>query len=174
MTRDIVFGQGQANFTADDVDALIATHITEGWEDETDRVLREDKTLRVLSADTASPLYTIEQQKDLTEKFDGLLRQLLTEKDPLFDRAALDEAIRRVESRLKEKNPDFRGFTKQQHKAFDSFERRLAVWNGDAGVGKSVLNDVHREMAEIVGREIVGFATAQKAADVLAESSGIR
>jgi AAA domain/Relaxase/Mobilisation nuclease domain len=174
VTRDIVFGQGQANFTADDVDALLATHITDGWEDETDRVLREDTTLRILSADTASPLYTIEQQKDLTEKFDGLLRRLLTEKDPFFDRAALDEAISRVESRLKEKNPDFHGFTNQQHKAFDSFERRLAVWNGDAGVGKSVLNDVHREMAEIVGREIVGFATAQKAADVLADSSGIR
>src|SRR2546423_5524812 len=143
VTRDIVFGQGQANFTADDVDALIATHITDGWEDATDRVLREDKTLRILSADTASPLYTIEQQKNLTEKFDGLLRRLLTEKDPLFDRAALDEAIRRVESRLKEKHPDFHGFTKQQHKAFDSFERRFAGCDGDCGLGTNVLNHAH-------------------------------
>jgi ATP-dependent exoDNAse (exonuclease V) alpha subunit len=173
VTRDIVHGQGQANFTADDVDTLLATHITEGWSDETDRVLREDKTVRVLSADTQSPLYTIETQRDISAKFDTLLRELLTEKDPLFDRAALDEAIRRVETRRRAENPEF-AFTAQQLKALDSLENRVAVWAGDAGTGKTVLNEVHREMAEISGREIRGVATAQKAADELARSSGIK
>ena len=148
--------------------------MTDDWSDQTDRILREDKTVRVLSLDSNSPLYTIETQADVTAKFDRLLRQLLTEKDPLFDRAALDEAIRRVEARKKAENPNFAGFSRQQHKAFDSFERRLAVWEGSAGSGKSILNEVHREMAEILGREIRGFTTAEKAAAVLRDSSGIQ
>ncbi len=173
VTRDIVYGQGLAHFTSDDIDTLIAAHVTEGWSDETERVLREDPSIRILSADTSSPLYTVEKQRDISAKFDALLRQLLAEKDPLFDRAALDEAIRRVETREREKNPDF-AFTPEQLKALDSFENRISVWMGEAGSGKTILNQVHNEMSVITGREIRGVATAQKAADVLAKSSGIK
>ena len=173
VTRDVVYGQGLAHFTSDDVDTLIAAHITEGWSDETERVLREDPSIRILSPDTSSPLYTVEKQRDISAKFDALLRQLLAQKDPLFNRSALDEAIRRVEAREREKNPDF-SFTPEQHRALDSFENRISVWMGEAGSGKTILNQVHNEMSAITGREIRGVATAQKAADVLAKSSGIK
>jgi len=172
VTRDIVYGQGLAHFTSDDVDTAIAAHITEGWSDETERVLREDPTVRILSADTSSPLYTVKTQQDISAKFDSLLRQLLAEKDPFFDRSALDEAIRRVEIREREKNPSF-AFTPEQLTALNSLENRITVWMGEAGSGKTILNKVHNEMSLITGREIRGVATAQKAADVLAKSSGI-
>jgi hypothetical protein len=142
VTRTIV-NRGQATFTTGDLDELVSSHVTDDWTDVVDMILRTDSSIRVLSPDTETVLMTTERQQKLTEDFVTLARELMRETDPFFDRAILDRAVQDVEAELRRERPSFTGFTEEQRRIFDGFEKRLFVVQGDAGTGKTVLQRVH-------------------------------
>ena len=172
MTRTLING-GQATFTTGDLDRLVASHVTDDWSDVVDLVLREDRSIRLLTPDTETVLMTTARQQELTDEFVAIAREMMRETDPLFDRAILDQSVLEVEAELRQSKPGFVGFSDEQRRIFDGFERRLFVVQGDAGTGKTVLQRVQRRMAELQGRKPVAFATAQKAAKNIQIEAGI-
>jgi hypothetical protein len=172
VTRTLING-GQATFTTADLDRLVASHVTDDWSDFVDLVLREDRSIRVLTPDTETVLMTTARQQELTHEFVAIARELMRESDPLFDRAILDQSVLEVEAELRQLKPGFVGFSDEQRRVFDGFEKRLFVVQGDAGTGKTVLQRVQRRMAELQGRRPVAFATAQKAAKNIQIEAGI-
>jgi hypothetical protein len=97
-----------------------------------------------------------------------LATSLAKERDPLFNREALDQAICAEEKALGI------AFSTEQLKVFDLLEYRFGVVQGDAGTGKSTLMAVMRRYCEFIGRDIAGFATSQLAAEGLGQKAGIR
>jgi hypothetical protein len=172
VARTIV-NAGRATFTTADVDELVAAHVTDDWKDVVDMVLRDDRSIRVLSSDSELTLMTTEHQQKLTAEFVTFARELMRETDPFFDRAILERAVQDVEAELRRERPGFTGFTDEQRRIFDGFEKRLFVVQGDAGTGKTVLQRVQRQMAELQDRKPVAFATAQKAAKNIQIEAGI-
>ena len=166
VTRDLVAG-GKAILTAEDYDRWTGERVTGDWLDLSNSIQRRDTEIVVLSPDANSPLYTSKTQKALENEVVELATRLAKAKDPLFDRAKLDQAIR------EESEAQNLKFSPEQLRVFDLLEYRFGVVQGDAGSGKSTLMAVQRRYCDLTGRKIAGFATSQLAAEGLGEKAGI-
>jgi hypothetical protein len=172
VSRDIIAG-GEATFTVEDVDRWTCSRLSDGGPEAADRILREDPTIVVRSADTEHPLLTIRPLLQLEEHVFDLASNVTQQRNPLFDRGKLERAFADVEAaETKALGKPFR-FTAEQRAVLDLLEHRYGTCNGVAGAGKSALMAVVRRYAELTGQPIVGLATAQLAAENLAKKSGI-
>jgi hypothetical protein len=167
VARDIV-ASGRAVFSAEDIDRWCGERISADWLAVSNEVQCRDTELELLSPDAHLPLYTTKTQRALEQAVFDLATRLAKERDPFFDRDALDRAIREEEQALGI------AFSAEQLAVFDLLEYRFAVVQGDAGTGKSTLMAVQRRYCEFTGREIAGFATSQLAAENLGEKARIR
>jgi hypothetical protein len=168
VSRDIV-ASGRAVFSAEDIDRWTGERVSGDCLAISNSIQRRDKGLKVLSPDANHPLYTTNTQKELEQKVVNLATRLAKAKDPLFDRAKLDQAIKEEEKAL---GPNVQ-FSPEQLKVFDLLEYRFGMVQGDAGSGKTTLMAVQRRYCELTGREIAGFATSQLAAENLGKQAGI-
>ena len=168
VSRDIA-ASGQATFTSDDVDAWISDRLTdpEEWFERANDVLRKDPTLEVLSLDSELPLYATKAQRGLERRVAEDAGALASARDPKFDRPALDRAISDEQAALGI------AFSAEQLAAFELVERRFGVLQGNAGSAKTTLMSVLRRYAKLTERPIVGFATAQLAAETLGTQAKI-
>jgi hypothetical protein len=167
VSRDIV-ASGRAVFSAEDIDRWCGERISADWLAVSNEVQRRDTELELLSPDANLPLYTTKAQRTLEQAVLDCATRLAKERDPFFDRDALNRAIRDEEQALGI------AFSAEQLAVFDLLEYRFAVVQGDAGTGKSTLMAVQRRYCELTGREIAGFATSQLAAENLGEKARIR
>jgi len=167
ISREIVAG-GAATFTADDFDRWCSERVSGDWVELSNLAQRTDTTLEVLSADPNQPLYSTKAQRELERDVLDRASRLGREVDPLFDRAALTQAIREEEAAIGI------SFSPEQLRVFDLLERRFSVVQGDAGTGKSTLMAVQRRYCELTKREIAGFATSQLASENLGEKARMR
>jgi hypothetical protein len=167
VSRDIVAG-GRAVFSAEDIDRWCGERISADWLAVSNEVQRRDTELELLSPDANLPLYTTKAQRTLEQAVLDCATRLAKERDPFFDRDALDRAICEEEKALGI------AFSAEQLAVFDLLEYRFAVVQGDAGTGKSTLMAVQRRYCELTGREIAGFATSQLAAENLGKKARIR
>jgi hypothetical protein len=167
VSRDIV-ASGRAVFSAEDIDRWTGERVSGDCLAISNAIQRRDKELKVLSPDANHPLYTTNTQKELEQKVVNLATRLAKAKDPLFDRAKLDQAIKDEEATHKDLK-----FSEQQLQVFDLLEYRFGLVQGDAGSGKTTLMAVQRRYCELTGREIAGFATSQLAAETLGKQAGI-
>jgi len=167
ISRDILAG-GAATFSAEDFDRWCSERVSGDWLGISNYAQREDPTLEVLSADSELPLYSTKTQRALEASVLERATRLAQERDPLFNREALMQAIGDEEKSLGI------AFSAEQLRVFDLLEYRFAVVQGDAGTGKSTLMAVQRRYCELTGREIAGFATSQLAAENLGQKAGIR
>lgn len=168
VSRDIA-ASGQATFTPDDVDAWISDRLTdpEEWFERANEVLRKDPTLEVLSLDSELPLYATKAQRWLEQRVADDAGALAAARDLKFDRAMLNRAIADEQAALGI------AFSQEQLAAFELVERRFGVLQGNAGSAKTTLMSVLRRYAELTQRPIVGFATAQLAAETLGRQAKI-
>jgi hypothetical protein len=171
-SRDIV-ASGDALFTVEDVDRWTCSRLSDGGPEWSDRILREDSTLVVRSADTEHPLLTTKAQLDHERHVFGGASKVTQERNPLFDRAKLERAFADIEAEeSKAQGKEFR-FTTEQRAVLDVLESRYGTCNGVAGAGKSKLMAVVRRYCELTAQPVVGLATAQLAAENLSRQSGI-
>jgi len=167
ISREIVAG-GEAAFTRGDIDAFLGDRISDA--DTIDKlsqyVERHDDTLVMLSADAEHPLFTTKAQLALEREVERKATLLAHERDPFFSRRALDRAIADVERE--------RGIviSDEQRRVLDGLAYRLSWVNGDAGTGKTTIMAVTNRYCEYTNRPIVGFTTAQAAAEKLQQESG--
>ena len=168
ISRDIA-ASGQATFTPDDVDAWISDRLTdpEEWFERANEVLRKDPALEVLSLDSELPLYATKAQRGLERRVADDAGALAAARDLKFNRPALDRAIADEQAALGI------AFSQEQLAAFELVERRFGVLQGNAGSAKTTLMSVLRRYAELTQRPIVGFATAQLAAETLGTQARI-
>ena len=92
ISRDLV-ANGAATFTAADVDEWCAERVTADWLELSDFAQRSDPTIKMLSPDTETPLYTTLAHEALEASVFDRATALAQEVDPLFDSAALARAI---------------------------------------------------------------------------------
>lgn len=167
VSRAIV-ANGQAVFSRSDLDRYLAERISDADElaQVSQQVEQRDGSLRMLSADTEHPLYTTAGQLTLEERVAAKATSLARERDPRFDRAMLDRAIDEIEHE--------RGIvlSAEQRRVLDGLEYRLSWVQGDAGTGKTRIMEVANRYATLTDRPIVGFTTAQAAAQQLQDQSG--
>ena len=167
VSREIVAG-GEAVFSRSDLDRFLGERITDAdaLADVSQHVEQHDGSLRMLSADAEHPLYTTVAQQTLEERVVAKATALARERDPRFDRAMLARAIAEVELE--------RGIivSDEQNRVLDGLEYRLSWVQGDAGTGKTTIMAVANRYAELTRRPIVGFTTAQAAAEHLQSQSG--
>ncbi len=167
VSREIV-ANGEAAFTRADIDAFLADRISDADTiDELSQYAEQhDDTLVMLTADSEHPLFTTKAQLELEREVDRKATLLAHERDPLFSRRALDRAIADIERE--------RGIviSDEQRRVLDALEYRLSWVNGDAGSGKTTIMAVANRYCEITHRPIVGFTTAQAAAEKLQRESG--
>jgi hypothetical protein len=175
MSRDHVYGCGEATMTGDDFDAMASMHITDDPQAWSDRVQREDQTLRVLSLKTQSPLYTIENQLTVSLRVKERIERGVTADYEGFRRDLLDQAIEIVAAEERAKpGSAFERFSDEQMRVFDALSKQIVVIQGDAGTGKTLLGKTFRVYTELCERPVRGFTTAARAADELALKSGIQ
>jgi hypothetical protein len=167
VSREIVNG-GEAVFSRADIDRYLGARATDADTlcELSQYVEQHDSTLRMLSADTEHPIYTTAAQQTLEQRVAAKATALTRERDPGWNRPALDRAITDVEQE--------RGITisPEQRRVLDGLEFRLSWVGGEAGTGKTTIMACARKYAEITGRPIVGFTTAQAAAEQLERASG--
>ncbi|MGA8474530.1 MAG: AAA family ATPase [Candidatus Cybelea sp.] len=167
VSREIVAG-GEAVFSRSDLDRFLGARISEAdtLAEVSQYVEQHDGSLRLLSVDTEHPLYTTVAQQTLEERVVAKATALARERDPRFDRAMLDRAIAEVGLE--------RGMivSDEQRRVLDGLEYRLSWVQGDAGTGKTTIMAVANRYAELSQRPIVGFTTAQAAAEHLQSQSG--
>jgi hypothetical protein len=166
VSRDIVAG-GKALFGAEEFDGWTCARLSVDGPEWSDRAMRDDTTLIVRSSDSEHPLFTTKAQLDLETRVSDLAKTLTQERNPLFDRAKLDRAFADVEQEA-----GFT-FTAEQRAALDLLEYRFGTLNGVAGAGKTDLMAVVRRYSELTHQPVIGLATAQMAAEQLAQKSGI-
>jgi hypothetical protein len=159
---------GHAVLTAENFDRWCGERLSVDWLEISNSVQLRDTELEILSPDAELPLYTTRAHLVLEQQVLDLATSLAKERDPLFNREALDQAIRAEEKALGI------AFSTEQLKVFDLLEYRFGVVQGDAGTGKSTLMAVMRRYCEFIGRDIAGFATSQLAAEGLGQKAGIR
>src|SRR5664280_619428 len=147
VTRDLVNGNGLANFGPQEITSWMQSHITQpvdedGWKELTDYVIRDERSrIAVLSNITEQPLYTTIEQKELSEKYVALVTRMMQEPDPTYNRELLDAAADEEQALIRARKP-------QSMAILDNYMRRL-----------------HRHTH--------GFSTAQRAAEVLQKESGV-
>ena len=170
ISQAITALEGQGVLSREDFDAYIYSRVTDVEEAVTlsDYVIANDKTLRMVTADTASPSYVrkdFEQlQNDTAENMRALCKR-----DEAFDEAALGRAMGKFEK--------LNGYSlsdEQRKMCEKSAESRFSWSNGEAGAGKTTSMKVLKLYAKETGREIVGLATSQAAAKKLANDAGIQ
>ena len=132
ISRDLV-ANGAATFTAADVDEWCAERVTADWLDLSDFAQRSDPTIKLLSADTQTPLYTTLAHEALEAFVFDRATELAKQIDPLFDARALARAIADEESALGIT------FSEEQLAVCELLRYRFALVQGDAGTGKSTL-----------------------------------
>jgi hypothetical protein len=167
VSREVVAG-GDAVFSRSDLDRFLGARISDAdtLSEVSQHVEQRDGSLRMLSAETEHPLYTTAAQQTLEERVVAKATALARERDPLFDRAVLTRAISAVELE--------RGIivSEEQRQVLAGLEYRLSWVQGDAGTGKTTIMAVANRYAELTKRPIVGFTTAQAAAERLQSQSG--
>lgn len=123
--------------------------------------------LRIVSADTHTPLYAYAPQAAIEDRLAEHARILAHTSDAGFDRRALDAAIAIVERELGSKLSD------EQRALVERLDRGLVVGEGDPGTGKTVAMRVAKDYADRTGREIVGLTISQAATRRLQSETGI-
>lgn len=124
--------------------------------------------VRVVSADTRTPLYAYEPQALIEDRLAETARTLANAKDARFDSKHLDKAVAKVERDLNGRLSD------EQRAILSHLDRRMLVAEGDPGTGKTFALRVAKEYADIQHREIVGLATSNAASRTLESESGIK
>ena len=132
ISRDLV-ANGAATFTAADVYEWCAERVTADWLELSDFAQRSDPTIKLLSADTQTPLYTTLAHEALEAFVFDRATELAKQIDPLFDARALARAIADEESALGIT------FSEEQLAVCELLRYRFALVQGDAGTGKSTL-----------------------------------
>jgi hypothetical protein len=166
VARDEV-ASGHAVLSSENFDRWCGERLSGDWLAMSNMVQKSDKNLRILSADANLPLFTTAEQENLENEVLELATRLAKTKDPLFDRAKLDQAIKEESKAI-----GFE-FSPEQLRVFDLLEYRFGVVQGEAGSGKSTLMAVQRRYCELTKRDIAGFATSQLAAEGLGEKAKI-
>lgn len=176
VTRDIVNGEGLANFGSDDVTRWMQKHIThpDDWKPITDAVLRDPRAhIAILSSITEQPLYTTIEQKNLSEKYVALVERMITEKDPTYNRDLLERAADEEEAVMRRRDPAFAYSDEQRAACHAAASHRYTALEAVAGAGKTASQAIMNRYMQKLGRHTHGFSTAQRAAEVLQKESGI-
>ncbi|MHB8355390.1 MAG: AAA family ATPase [Vulcanimicrobiaceae bacterium] len=168
VSRQLV-ADGQAVFSREDVDRYLAARVTDPAMVValSERVEQHDDTLRVLSPDTANPLYTTAAHLALADEVAEMARGLAC-KDKKFDRQSLEGAVEAFTAT--------RGYgpSPEQRAVLDGLRRRLVWVQGEAGSGKTTVMEIVRRCGEATGREVVGLTIAEAAARKLSQEAGFR
>lgn len=167
VSRELVAG-GDAMFTRQDIDEFIGHRISDPdvLSGLSQLVEERDGSLRMLGVDAELPIFTTAGQLSLEERVDAKWRPLIRERDPLFDPAALEQAIDEVEQRKEIRLSD------EQRHVLDGLERRSSWTQGYAGTGKTSIQEVTARYCELTARESIGLATSARAAQKLGAESG--
>jgi ATP-dependent exoDNAse (exonuclease V) alpha subunit len=169
VSRELVAG-GFGVFTRDDLFGFIGRRVSDPAEVTSlvGHVEKTDSTLRMLSADTAAPLFTTVSQLELEERVRAQAIELFRAHDARFDPDALERSIAKLEQ--------LKGFTltAEQRQLLHGVERRLSWSNGDAGSGKTVCMRGLQLYAAETDRRVIGLSLSEKAARELGAAANVK
>ena len=174
-------GRETSTFSRDDIVRFLDDRLSDT--NEVERlagIVEKGADLRIVSADTHSPLYAHAPQLALEDALRSHAREMAVAKDGRFDELALYGAIAKVEAdltreiRKKDKHAPAARLTDEQKVLVGNVDCTLSVAEGDAGTGKTTSMRVLKEYANRTGREIVGLTISQGAARRLEDESGIK
>ena len=169
VSRELVAG-GFGVFTRDDLFGFVARRVSDPAEVTSlvGHVEKTDGTLRMLSADTAAPLFTTVSQLELEQRVRAQAIELAQAHDARFDPDALERSIAKLEQ--------LKGFTltAEQRQLLRGVERRLSWPNGDAGSGKTVCMRGLQLYAAETGRRVIGLSLSEKAARELGAAANVK
>lgn len=164
--RDIIAG-GKATFGSEEINAWTCSLMSVDGPEWAEYVVQHDPNLIARSADTKHPLLTTKAQLEIEQRVFVRAGALAAQRDPLFNREALERAIADEEKTLG------LTFSDQQRRVFDLLEYRFGVLQGDPGTAKSTIMSVVSRYCQTTNRPTIGLATAQLAAENLAKKADI-
>lgn len=170
VSRTLTEIEGRGTFTRADIDRYIAARITEPEriEELSTYCEREDKSIEIISADTANPLFVRTETKALETRVAERAR-VMTQQSNGYDKDAMDRAIARFE-----KTAGYKLSDEQRGLVQTTAQHRLSWSNGEAGSGKTTSMRVLALYCEETNREIIGLATSEAAARKLGNDAGIK
>ncbi|MHB8704015.1 MAG: AAA family ATPase [Candidatus Tyrphobacter sp.] len=132
-------------------------------------LVEREADLKIVSADTKTPLYSTNKQYELESRLVDHARTLANTVDAAFDQELLNKAIKRVEADL---GPGAT-LSCEQIAMLSHLDRKLLCAVGDPGVGKTVGMKAVKAYADFLGRDCIGLTISQQAANRLREEASI-
>ena len=182
VSRVLTDVDGKGIFDRSDVDGFIASRITDAQDaaDMGDYVLEHDETIVVKTLDTKHPTYVRKELQDLEKHVTERAEKLFAQRDANFDAMAFERSIvqfentKRDEQLKNNQEPTFKLSDEQRRLCEAVAQNKLSWCNGESGSGKSTSMKVLALYAKETGREIIGVATGQRAAQKLGDEAGIK
>lgn len=169
VSKAIVELEGEGVISREHVDAYLYARITDVTEavELSDYVLANDDEVRMVAADTTTPVYVRRDFEALQRDTERNMRAL-SKADERFDASALERAMVAFE-----KESGYSLSIEQKTLVEKSAKYGFSWANGEAGAGKTTSMKVLKIYAKETNREVVGLATSQAAARKLGADAGI-
>ncbi len=162
-----------STFTREDIDMWLAARISDPDEIERlgDLVVRSPY-VRILSADTMQPLMTSVAVLEIEEQLAADAKSLASNPSGIALRD-VDYVIREFERTQASRRGAAFQISDEQRAALQTVSRsQIAVIEGLPGTGKTTIQGVVRLLGEHTGREVIGLALSQAAAERLQFEAG--